>query len=66
MTQDSQEQQVEQCEQLLGTPLFDDFMAMNALDMALYGHARRVLDSAARQISVTGQPRPGDATLPTR
>lgn len=45
----SVEEQIEQCGKLLGTTLRDDFMASNALDMALYEHAVRVLKIAHKQ-----------------
>lgn len=42
------EEQLEQCRDLLGTTLYEDFMAMNELDVALYQHAKRVLENAAQ------------------
>lgn len=39
----SVEEQIEHCRDLLGTTLHDDFIAANALDMALYNHARSLL-----------------------
>lgn len=42
------EEQIEQCGKLLGTTLRDDFMESNALDMALYEHAKRILKGAAQ------------------
>ena len=44
-------EQIDQYRKLLGRALSDDFMETNALDLALYEHARLVLDRAARRAS---------------
>lgn len=46
------QEQIEQSRDLLGRALCDDFMDVNALDVALYEHAARVLDRAAHKASV--------------
>lgn len=50
----STEEQVEQCRELLGTTLYDDFMTANELDRALYDHARGILCRAAQILSIDG------------
>ena len=49
------QEQIEQSRNLLGHALCDDFMGVNALDMALYEHAARILDHAAHSASVIHQ-----------
>lgn len=47
----SAEERIEQSGKLLGTTLRDDFMESNALDMAIYEHARRILGHVAQTVS---------------
>ena len=47
-TSASIEEQVEHCRDLLGRTLYEDFMAANALDMALHDYATRLLGQVAR------------------
>lgn len=49
----SVEDQIESCRERLGATLFADFMAANELDLALYGHAKRILDNAAANVRET-------------
>ena len=49
------QEQIEQSRDLLGRALCDDFMDVNALDMALYKHAARILDRAAHSTLVIHQ-----------
>lgn len=46
------DEQIEQCRQMLGTELYEDFMAANEMDTALHAHAKRLLETAAHKASI--------------
>lgn len=45
-------EQLEQCRQMLGTELYEDFMAANEMDAELHAHAKRILEKAAQIASI--------------
>lgn len=48
-------EQLEQCRRMLGSALYDDFMAANEMDAALHAHSERILDRAVRAASIAQQ-----------